>query len=421
MQRFAVFGLLALLAGTFATMGAPREAHAGGRSDALAVQVTGSPLGSITSSPVSISPSFAPNITDYVWRCQSGINTIQLTLTAVSGRTITVAGRRAGSVSIEESPIENQAVIISAPDPDATRPPIQYWIRCLPHDFPELNVTRPGTPPPGWYLTGNVFPGRTGGTYAMVLDANGTPVWYRDPAGEQAINVTPLGDGTIAWDGNANPGYPAFEDYDLGTGQTSWLAAPRQPTDLHEIYRMPNGHLMMLSNPWKQDVDMTWAGGGSSANIVDCVLQEIDANHQVTWEWRASDHLSVTESTHPTSAIAFGLVVYDPFHCNSIDTDPVSGNVLLSARHTDAIYLIERASGGIIWKMGGNAVSESGSQILSITRPEASGDFRVARTTSSDGALNGELYSLRLTKAETSCSMSRSRTVSLLTECKRSG
>src|SRR5207245_7437212 len=87
-QRFAVFGLSALLAGTFATMGAPREAHAGGRADALAVHVTGSPLGGITSSPISISPNFAPNITDYVWRCQSGINTIQLNLAAISGGTI---------------------------------------------------------------------------------------------------------------------------------------------------------------------------------------------------------------------------------------------------------------------------------------------------------------------------------------------
>jgi arylsulfotransferase ASST len=366
MRRFAVFAFLSLVTASFASLGALREAHAGGRADALTVRVTGAALGNITSSPLSIAPTFAPATTDYVWRCLSGINSVQLTLAAVSGGTITVGGRHGSSLSIDESLIENQALIISAPDPSATRPPIQYWIRCLPHDFPELSVTRPGTPPPGWYLTGNVFPGPTGGAYAMVLDANGTPVWYRDPAGDQAINVTPLGDGTIAWDGNANPGYPAFEDYDLSSGATRWTAAPTLPTDFHEIYRMSNGELMMLSNPWKQGVDMTWAGGSASANIVDCVLQEVDANYQIVWQWRASDHVSVTESTHPNSFVAFGFVVYDPFHCNSIDTDPASGDILLSARHTDAVYRINKTSGTIAWKLGGNSISESGSQTITI-------------------------------------------------------
>jgi hypothetical protein len=366
MRRVAVCALVSLLAWGLTSFGAPSEAHAGGSVDAITVQVTGAPLSNITSSPLSLSPSFAPTITDYVWRCGSGINTLQITLTAVSGGTITVAGRGGNTVTVQESLIENQAVIINVPDPNATKPPAQYWIRCLPHDFPALTVTKPLTPPSGWYLTGTVNPGPAGGSYAMVLDANGTPVWYRDPAGSQAINVTSLGDGTIAWIGDAGPGIPAFEDYDLATEATGWLAAPILPTDLHEIYRLPNGHLMMLSNPWRNNVDMTAFGGDSNANIVDCVLQEVDSAHQPIWQWRASDHLSVGESIHANSFVAFGYVVYDPFHCNSIDTDPMSGSVLLSARHTDAVYLIDKTSGAIIWKLGGTAVSESGSQRLAI-------------------------------------------------------
>src|SRR5205807_4269207 len=139
-------------------------------------------------------PTFAPTITDYVWRCQSGINTLQLTLAAVSGGTITVAGMRGGSLTIQESLIENQAVIISAPDPDATKPPIQYWIRCLPHDFPALSVTQSVAPPAGWYLTGNITSAAGSGSYAMVLDAFGTPVWYRKSSRGWAFNVTPLSD-----------------------------------------------------------------------------------------------------------------------------------------------------------------------------------------------------------------------------------
>jgi len=364
-RRLGICTILAFLAASLVSLGVSTEARAGGSADTVNVQVTGNALSDITSSPLGLAPNFAQSITDYVWRCQSGINTIQLTLSAVSGGTITVGGRRGSTVTIPESLIENQALIVSSADPvNPSGSPVQYWMRCLPHDFPELNVTKPGSPPSGWYLTGNVYPGPGGGAYAMVLDANGTPVWYRHPAGHQAINVTPLGDGAIAWDGDAGPGYPAFEDYNLKTGATQWLAPPIPPTDLHEIYRLNNGDLMMMSNPWKQGVDMSASGGGTNTNIVDCVLQEVDANLQPVWQWRASDHIAVSESTHPSSFQAFGSVVYDPFHCNSIDTDPVSGNVLLSARHADAIYLIDKLTGNVLWKMGGTPFNHDQAQIL---------------------------------------------------------
>src|SRR5712691_5723915 len=173
-----------MLVGSFASTGVPQDAHAGGGVDAVTVQVTGNALSNITSRPLPLSPTFAPTITDYVWRCQSGINTIQLTLAAVSGGTITVGGKTGGSVTVQESLIENQAVIVSASDPNNTGgAPVHYWIRCLPHDFPPLSVSKPGNPPAGWYLTGNINSVSGSGTYSMILDSNGTPVWYREPVG----------------------------------------------------------------------------------------------------------------------------------------------------------------------------------------------------------------------------------------------
>ena len=367
MRRVATCALVSLLTWGLTSLGAPPEAHAGGSVDALTVPVTGAPLSSITSSPLPISPTFAPTTTDYVVRCESGINSIQLTLAGASGGSITIAGRRGGSVTVEESLMENQAVIISAPDYDATKPPIRYWIRCLPHDFPQLSVTKPGTVPAGWYLTGNVNSIAGSGAYAMVLDANGTPVWYRRSAGASAWNVTQLDDGTIAWKSDAGASTGAFEDYGLATQTTRWLEAPVPPTDLHELEPMQNGDLMILANPPRGAVDLTGLGLSSNATIFDCVIEEVDPNGQLVWQWRASDHLAVGESTHPLPYSAAGDVWYDPFHCNSIDTDPASGNVLLSARHTDAVYLIDKTTGMVIWKMGGNALSEAGSRILAVT------------------------------------------------------
>jgi Arylsulfotransferase (ASST) len=347
------------------------ELSAGGSSKAETVKVVGSSLGEITSSPLALSPAFDPSITDYVWRCQSTANTIQLTLGAISGRTITVGPTSGATVVLKETLIENQALIISAPDPNQPGgKPAQYWIRCLPHDFPQLMVTKPGTPPPGWYVTENINSVAGSSPYAMVLDANGTPVWYAKSSGPAAVNVTPLPDGSIAWMTTAgafgtDPN-GAFEDYNLQTRATRLLAAPTPPTDPHELHPMANGDLMMLSTPLKAGIDMTALGGSSSATIVDCLLQEVNRMGDVVWQWRASDHIAVNEAGHFPSAQVNRQLAYDLFHCNSIDTDPVSGDVLLSSRQTDAVYLIDKRTGTIIWKLGGKSHNHDHAQILAI-------------------------------------------------------
>ena len=361
-RRVASCALVGLLAVTLASYAVSSDAHAGGGVDAVMVQVTGAPLSNITSSPLDISPTFAQTTTDYVWRCESGINTIQLTLSAVSGGTITVGGRSGRSVAVQESMVENQALIVSAPDPNtASATPVNYWIRCLPQDFPQLSVTKPGTPPPGWYLTGNLSSVAGSGYYAMVLDANGTPVWYRRPVGQEAIDVTPLPDGAIAWWSNNSPG--GWEDYNLNAQATRWLAGS-VPIDPHELQPMSNGNLMVLSNPTTSNMDLSALGLSSSATIADCVLDEFDPYGRLVWTWRASDHIGVAESTHPYQVGQSS--VYDPFHCNSVDADPVSGDLLLSMRHTDAVYRIDETTGAIAWKLGGNPIAASQTQILAV-------------------------------------------------------
>jgi len=352
-----------LLAASLAPHGVSGDAHAGGGVEAVTVTVTGAPLSIVTSSPLSLSPTFAPTITDYVLRCQSGINTVQLTLAAAPGGAISVGGTIGGTVTVQESLFENQAVIITAPDHDGTGQPARYWIRCLPHDFPLLSEGRRQAPPLGWYLTGNINSSQGSGTYAMVLDNEGTPVWYRKTAGKSAWNVTPLAGGRIAWlTIGAGEG---FEEYDLNTQVTHWLAAPIQSTDFHELQQLPNGNLMMLSFLATPDIDMTIFGASSRASIVDCVLEEVDPAGQLVWEWRASDHISVSESTHPF----FNRLgpEYDIYHCNSIDVDPVTGSILLSARHTDAVYDIDKSTGQVSWKMGGTPFNHDGAQIITIS------------------------------------------------------
>ena len=365
-----------LLAGGVAAAPTPAAAAAADANlpaNTPTIMVTGSSLANVVVSPLTLIPAFDPTITDYVLRCQAGINTVHVSLVA-DGGTISAQGNHGATLDIRQDLIENQALVVGARAPHpfvkaqsdqagevGSGGRVQYWIRCLPHDFPQLSVSRPGNPPPGWYLTSNLNSVSGSGFYSMVLDNHGTPVWYQRQVGGRAIDVTPLPDGTIAWwSGPADSvAGGVFDDYNLGTQATRVFSSPDLPVDLHELDPLQNGDVMILTSPPKPNVDLTPLGLSSNATIADCVIEQLNAKGEVVWSWRASDHISPREGLHPE----FGGDIY---HCNSVDVDPVSGNVLLSSRHTDAVYLIDKKTGRIVWKMGGNSPNYDQARILSV-------------------------------------------------------
>src|SRR5205085_1978145 len=52
------------------------------------------------------------------------------------------------------------------------------------------------------------------------------------------------------------------------------------------------------------------------------------------------------------SELRAGGGLYDPYHVNSIDQEP-NGNLLISARNTDAVYEVDKSTGKILWRLGG--------------------------------------------------------------------
>jgi hypothetical protein len=290
---------------------------------------------------------------------------------AVSGQPVTI------SLAV----LPNQAIVIYADSPDGTGT-TQYWIRCLPPDFPALQVNHAGPASPGWtpgyYFTGNIT-SSDGAFYAMALDGNGVPVWYQKVPG--AINVQLLPNDTIAWTAGHGFGIgapPVGDDYTafaLNTQSVSSLPAAVFPTDPHELTMLPNGDRMMISTPIvSRDLSPLGNGSGdvpaSAADntISDCVVQEVNPGNQAVWTWDAAQHIGLDEvntfGSGPDAGPPWmlnqieGAPAADIFHCNSVavDEDPSSpyfGDVLVSMRDLNAVFLIDRATGDVVWKLGG--------------------------------------------------------------------
>jgi hypothetical protein len=385
-KRWAVRGALVVVVvlASLALSGAlaRRGAFAGGNLDTVAVTVTGSPVSGLTMSPLALSPAFSSATSDYTIRCQSGVNVVALDVDASGPLTVNYPGgsQSGTNVNVPLALVENQAVEVRGPGAS------DYWIRCLPHDFPDIQVNQAGvgTPgwTPGWYLTGNITTSAAAGsgTYAMILNGNGTPVWYQHaPDGAIGVELTPGAvqgtySHTLSWAPNLGPGLGAAPDgafnlLDLDTMASQPLSAWVTPTDPHELFQDAGGNRWMISSPLRYGMNLSPLGLAAVHTIVDCVIQETNPQGNLVWAWRASDHIGVNETNPSLMGLPLidGQQAADVYHCNSVDIDPINpDHVLLSSRNTAAVYLIDKSTGSVTWKLGGTPYNQSGAQVLSI-------------------------------------------------------
>src|SRR6202041_2307352 len=112
---------------------------------------------------------------------------------------------------------------------------------------------------------------------------------------------------------------------------------------------------------------------GPNTNIAESEIVEFDpTTGAVVWQWFASDHFDpAADCTFPESWAGLDGVaeVVQPFHCNSIDVDPANGNLLVSARNMDSIFYVDRASGAILWKMGGATYTKDEAAYVQMADP----------------------------------------------------
>jgi hypothetical protein len=344
-----------------------------------------------SSSPVTLMPAFSPGIHDYYVRCGAGTNALTVSMKAALGASALLL-QPAPSPSLPEQTLsieinENQAIVATASDGTAST---EYWVRCLPHDFPELVMEahpRIGTPPPGYYLVGNRK--QSGGVdgYAMVLNGDGVPVWYLRSPGLGASDVDTLVAGTVSLIpipvSFADTGTQPFEIRQLAAAVTTRVKPMGYGTNTHELRVLSNGNYLALADPLKFGVDLTGLtlplpdGGtrplGPDSIIQDCAVVEFNPAGDVVSVWLGSDHFDpAKDSTFPLDdgvTAPDGGAAIDAFHCNSIDVDPENGNLLVSARHMDSIFYIDRPSGNVLWKMGGAVATLDHAAYVSVPDP----------------------------------------------------
>jgi Arylsulfotransferase (ASST) len=287
----------------------------------------------------SLTPGFDEGISDYTVRCDDPVD---LAVSAPNGVSVSIDGGsfQSGSfnASVDLQPDRAFRWVISRGGQSIT-----YHARCLRSDFPSFSVERPGQPQAQWYI---VAPSNQ--NYVLILDNRGVPVWwYRDP-NVSPFDVRLLPNGHLVWGSLTGAAYQEHalnEDAVLHTYRTVGV-----PTDSHDLQVMANGDILLISYPQRSGVDISqFVPGQTSASVIDAVIQEIDATDgHLVWSWNSKDHIGLNE-TDPQWWPRLSAP-YDLVHMNSVEDD--GDGIIFSARHLDAIYRIDKATGEIDWKLG---------------------------------------------------------------------
>ena len=328
--------------------------------------IAGAPLSQEPRTRVSTNPAlypaFDPAVSDYVTRCNN--SPVAVSVVTAAGESVSIDGSAsaAGEVTRQIPVAGGQAFAFTLSASGSER---TYHVRCLPADFPDWTFERVSRPSQDYVLvTPLQFPSWP--PYVIAFDREGVPVWWYRSA-VPPIDARLLSDGSFAfarfYGGFASDPRGAYEIRRLDGSLVRTAMTVGSPTDHHELIETGNGTLLALTYRARDGVDLSPYGGPAAATIVDSEIQELAPDGSVTWSWSSKDHISLDETgrwwpsvlASPTT-LPDGRTAYDPTHINSIEVD--GSSLVLSMRHTDSLYAIDRSTGAIEWKLGGTARPE---------------------------------------------------------------
>jgi hypothetical protein len=301
----------------------------------------------VTTSSPELFPSFDRSVDDYVVRCDG--SPLGVSATMAAGYSVSIDGQAQATGSADA-----QVALQAGQEFTFTvfhgRGRHSYFVRCLPEDFPAFSVATDGPREAQWYVvTPTLFasPAGVSTRYVAFFDNDGVPVWwYRTEGPNLPLDAKLLPDGNVAWLYYTGGG---AEERSLDGSLVRKLDTVGSTADHHVILLLPNGDYLMERYVQRSGVDLTECGGPASGTLLDPEIQELTPGGDLVWSWTTSDHI-------PLSEVGAGwrpqcTSTGDAYHLNSIEPD--GDGYVLSFRHLDAVYRIDRSSGNIDWKLGG--------------------------------------------------------------------
>ena len=191
----------------------------------------------------------------------------------------------------------------------------------------------------------------------LIVDDRGRVVWFRplDTHGVTDFRVQRYrGKPVLTWwrgetaKGIGNGRYVIYDDsYHLIANVT---AGHGLSGDIHEFLITPR-NTALFTIYRRVPYDLSSLGGREDGKVNEGVVQEVDIKTgRVLFEWHSLPSITPDEAYEQVPKDE--SEPFDYFHLNAIEQDG-DGAVLVSARHTHAIYKIRKRDGALLWRLGG--------------------------------------------------------------------
>jgi hypothetical protein len=235
-----------------------------------------------------------------------------------------------------------------------------------PADFPAWRFESLRPAPPGLFVVTFSNPDDKR-PWVIVFDDEGAPRWWFNPD-TRALWGQVLGNGALVWARSFGDGYGldprmAHEVRSESGKLVRLVSTKGSIVDGHEYRELPDGNVL-LDTYVPETADLRRFGGPKRAAIASAEVQEVDPAGRVVWRWNSRGHIALRETgrwwrnvlSNPRRRLQ--REIFDPVHINSIEPRG-DDEVVISTRHTDAVYGIDRSSGAIVWKLGGTPTGQS--------------------------------------------------------------
>jgi len=234
----------------------------------------------------------------------------------------------------------------------------EFKMDSLPKDMPLPELILKNDPAPGGIFLSPIISGQASATYKsylMILDTNSDVVSYSKVPYEGFLGYH------FKQESNGLLSYMTRDgmlgDINLIDTNYNVLANIKDTVNPYARIRyfagflaLPNGNYLTAKYDF-QYVDMSKQaeGGDPNAIVLQGLVQELDNDLNVIFQWRSLDHLPV-----PLTQNNFLAPAIEYFHPNSLTIEH-DGNFLISARNLCSIIKINRNTGEIVWVLGGKA------------------------------------------------------------------
>lgn len=310
-------------------------------------------------------PDFDPAELRYVSRCGRGAAPISAEAGPGTKVSVGAATPRGGAIRIDGGArpgADFTFTVISGGDRKT------YRVRCLPTDFPKWRFEGLRPAAPGLFVV-SFQSSPKARPWVIVFDHEGVPRWWYSPD-TRVLWAQILSNGAVSWARSFGDGYGldprmAHEVRTLSGELKRVVRTKGEIIDGHEFREMANGDFLVDNYAPGTKVNLSRFGGPKSASAVFAEIREIDPEGRVVWRWNSRRYIGLGETgrwwRNVLSNAKRGLenvATFDPVHINSIEPRG-QDEIVMSARHTDALYGIQRSTGEILWKLGGTETAES--------------------------------------------------------------